>query len=540
MKIKILYILLILLSCIPLLDLLRQGLPVTHDGQDHVARIANFYQSLSEGNLIPRWGGNLNWGYGHPVLMFLYPLPSYITSVFHLIGFSFVDGVKITFAIAFVASTLGMFLWAKNEWGIIPATGAAVLYGFAPYRFVDLYVRGALGEHVAFVFPPLILAGISGVSRGKNIHIWGPVTSVAVTGLLLSHNAVSLMMIPVIFLYALYVYYSDKNSMKFIVRVSVFSLIGILISSFFLIPAFLEGKYTLRDIVTGSETLTRFVPAENFFISEWNYGGTASFSKEIGVVQWLVVGLAVLFVFKTGKKYKTFLLLFLGLFAGSLFLMTDTSAAIWKTFSILQKFQFPWRFLTVSVFATSAMAAIVIYLLPKGIQRFILGLLIVSSVVSTSHMWKAGSYKQYPESFFTDIYNSTTDTGESSPIWSVRFMEKRPAAHIEVVEGVIEVQTNDRKSTYHAYTIRANEQSRVVENTLYFPGWNVYVDGKPVPVEFQDPKYRGLMTFRLDPGVHTVIVQFTETKLRTAANILTLAGIIAFVAVYYLARAKKI
>jgi hypothetical protein len=48
------WIIVLLLSFLPLVDLVHPGLPVTHDGQDHVARIANFYQSLSEGNVFPR------------------------------------------------------------------------------------------------------------------------------------------------------------------------------------------------------------------------------------------------------------------------------------------------------------------------------------------------------------------------------------------------------------------------------------------------------------------------------------------------------
>jgi len=54
MKKKRFYLLLLLIvAVVPLLDLLPVGLPITHDGQDHVARIANFAQSLSEGNPIP-------------------------------------------------------------------------------------------------------------------------------------------------------------------------------------------------------------------------------------------------------------------------------------------------------------------------------------------------------------------------------------------------------------------------------------------------------------------------------------------------------
>ena len=148
--------LLIILSLFPVLDLVRPGLPMGHDTPDHVARIANFYQSLSEGNLIPRWAGNLNWGYGHPILMFLYPLPSYVASLFHVIGFSFVDSTKLVFGVAYILSALTMYLWMSSAFGKRAGLIGALLYIFAPYRFVDLYVRGAIGEHVAFVFPPLI------------------------------------------------------------------------------------------------------------------------------------------------------------------------------------------------------------------------------------------------------------------------------------------------------------------------------------------------------------------------------------------------
>src|SRR5579885_1499639 len=96
------FLFLCIILLIPLADLFHPGLPLTHDGQDHVARIANFYQNLSEGNIVPRWAANLNWGYGHPILEFLYPLPSYIASFFHFAGMSFVNSVKAEFGLTFV------------------------------------------------------------------------------------------------------------------------------------------------------------------------------------------------------------------------------------------------------------------------------------------------------------------------------------------------------------------------------------------------------------------------------------------------------
>src|SRR3989338_6420414 len=126
---------LIFISIIPALSLFHPGLPITHDGQDHVARIANFYQNLSEGNIIPRWAPNLNWGYGHPIFEFLYPLPSYIASFFHFFGFTLIDSVKLVFGISFVLSAITMYLFIKELFNDQKtALFASILYVIAPYR----------------------------------------------------------------------------------------------------------------------------------------------------------------------------------------------------------------------------------------------------------------------------------------------------------------------------------------------------------------------------------------------------------------------
>lgn len=95
---------LLILAVIPVLSLFHPGLPIGHDTQDHVARIANFYKNLEEEAIVPRWAGNLNWGYGHPILEFLYPMPSYTASFFHFLGFSFVDSTKIVLGLSIFLS----------------------------------------------------------------------------------------------------------------------------------------------------------------------------------------------------------------------------------------------------------------------------------------------------------------------------------------------------------------------------------------------------------------------------------------------------
>ena len=149
--------------------------------------------------------------------------------------------------------------------------------------------------------------------------------------------------------------------------------------------------------------------------------------------------------------------------------------------------------------------------------------------ITTVPMWLAKEYVVKPEQFYSGIYNGTTDTGESSPIWSVRFMEHRPKALYEVIEGEAMIVSGFRNSTRHEFTVSAETDARLLDNTLYFPGWSVLVDNQKIPVEFQDPTYRGLMTFRVPAGDGRIVVDFGETKLRKMANVLSLGGLIILI-----------
>ncbi len=521
------YLIIVLIGLLPLLDLFHPGLPITHDGQDHVARVANFYQSLSEGNIIPRWAGNLNWGYGHPILMFLYPLPSYIASLFHFLGFSLIDSVKIVFGLTFVLSGISMYLWVSEFLPLTAAIISSVLYMFAPYRFIDLYVRGDLGEHVAFAFLPLVFYFLLKVSKSKN-NLFLILGALSFALLILSHNAVSLMFTPVIFLYALYLIYLNKNKKLLFYKYLIFAVLGFCLSAFFWIPAFFEGKYTLRDIVTKNDYLTRFVNFRDLLYGNWNYGGTGQFSVQVGIIQWIAVILSLPVTFFLYIRRDKLWILSSGLllvFLFSIFLMLPSSNFIWQKLNIIQKFQFPWRFLSISIFASSVLGGVVVSQL-KGHRKLFAIIFIVFILLLNKDYWHAKGYLLKNQSFFTGIYNSTTDTGESSPIWSVRFMEQRPKAHMEVISGNAGIKETFRNSTNHKYIVSASVPSRLRENTLYFPGWHITVDGREVPIQFQDPKNRGLMTFNVSSGKHFIVAYFNETKLRLFSDYLSLFGIL--------------
>lgn len=535
MKKIFVYIVILILLIIPVVNLFNPGLPVTHDGRDHVARIANFYQSLSEGNIVPRWAGNLNWGYGHPILMFLYPLPSYTASLFHFLGFSLVFSTKIIFALGMVLSGIFMYLWLSSFLNRTSSLFGAVLYIYAPYRFVDVYVRGAIGENFAFIWPPLILYSIYKAFKTKSVFYY-ILFSFSLAFLILSHNAISLMFIPFIIFYIVYLAFQKQQKIKFLILYSLFFILSFLLSAFFWLPALLEGKYTLREVVKGGFN-ERFVEIGNLIYSPWSYGISGQFSVMIGFIHLSVLLISPFILYNLYKKKTDIFYLAAGLFIYalfSIFIMLPQSAFIWNNFSLIQNFQFPWRFLTITVFSLSVLGGIVASALLNKNRKVIFAFLIVLTVFLSKEQWKGREYTVKPENYYSGVFESTTDTGESAPIWSVRFMEKRAKAPLEVIDGNARVKLLEKKSNRHLYLINAESRTLFGENTLYFPGWEIKVNGQKIPVQFQNQDYRGIMTFFLDKGEHKVEVVFGETKLRRFSNYLSLFAIVLVLILVYL------
>lgn len=546
------FLIVVVIGLAPLYPLLHPGMFEGHDSQDHVARIANFYANLQEGIIIPRWAENLNWGYGHPILMFLYPLPSYTAALFHAIGFSLIDATKIVFGLGFFLSGLTMYLWIRKLWGREAGAVAAILYLLAPYRFVDLYVRGAIGENFFFIWPPLILYCYHQLIKTRSMRylIFG---SLAMGCMILSHNALSIIYLPLMGVYAVLLILTSSRKITTTLLSAAMTMLGFAVSAFFWIPAYLEGKYTLRDIVTAGEIFKRYEPISRLLYSDWSFGGTGQMSVQVGIVHWIMVFAGCFFIYNLFKKrrhakdrkkketYTYYLYLFSVLFLFfwiALFLITPYSMFIYEKVTLFQKFQFPWRWLSLALFPPAVFGGYLVTRIPEKYRLYVVSGIIGIAVVLSVPYWKTDAYFEKPDSFYTSVYEGTTDTGESAPRWSVRFMLERPSAFAEIIEGDAEIRTVRHDILSRVYQVRvSSEQARILENTLYFPGWFVTVDSRELPlteVWWQDPAYRGLITYFVPQGEHIVTIEFRNTKVRniseiiSAGSLLILAGLSVF------------
>ncbi|MBI5123497.1 glycosyltransferase family 39 protein [Candidatus Roizmanbacteria bacterium] len=526
-----------LLSLLPLFSLFHPGMFAGHDSESHVARLVAFYQSISEGNIIPRWAANLNMGYGHPILMFLYPLSNYLGSFWHFLGFSFVTSVKMTFGVSYILSGIFMYLFITELFGKKAGFLASLVYLFAPYRFVDFYVRAALGEHLAFMTMPLVLWSVTKLIKSDNT-LYIVLSSLSLALLILSHNAIALMFLPFFFLYLIIAVRFLNHQSYILYRVLTALLLGFGLSAFFWLPAWVEGKYTLRDIVTQNDYANRFPSFLSLFYSPWSFGGTDFLSKEVGIAQWITVVAGLIYLARSvvipnliRDAVSTFIFWFITVselyYWLVFFLLNKISLPIWQALTILQKFQFPWRFLSLSVLTSSLLGVSFLLLFKKKTYQItVITIIIFITIISTVSFWQPRGYLSQNDQFFISDYSGTTDTGESSPLWSIRGMEQKPKESLEIIDGQSSIKKISRNSTRHIYEVTASKTTRFVDNTVYFPGWEVLIDGVKTNIEFQDQNYRGLVTFSVSKGKHQIMVKFGETKLRLAADYLSLGALV--------------
>ena len=277
--------------------------------QDHIfiARLHQMSEALSDGHFPVRWSADLR--YGEPLFNYYAPLPYYIGALIHLLGFNFIWVAKILFISSTVLSAIIMYLLSRELFGKKGGLLAAILYTYAPYRAVDTYVRGALSENWAFIFFPLIFYTSYLLSKRRSL-LNISFLALSLAGLFLTHNVTTLMFVPFLSLWWLYLIIREKQ-LKIILYLLAAALLGLGLSVFFLIPASLEREFiqTKYLLVGYFDFRAHFVAYRQFFSTFWGYGSSLwgpidGLSFQVGLVNWVILIMAAIFavIFRKDKK----------------------------------------------------------------------------------------------------------------------------------------------------------------------------------------------------------------------------------------------
>jgi hypothetical protein len=547
-KINFLF-LVIIFSLPPIVSIFRKGTYESGDLSLHTYRAIAFFYTLQEGIFFPQWAGKLNATYGYPLFIFAPPLPYYITSFFHFLGVSFLNSLKLLLALSFIGSGITMYYWAKEEFGRLPGFIASVFYLYSPYHLVDLHFRANPGEVLAFMFFPLSMLATKQVIHKSNL-IWIFTLAVSIGLLILSHP-IALILLPFIICYSILLLYKENKYWKNILKLLFSFIFGFSLSLFYWLPEITLGKYTLQKYFHHE---VFFPQIQEFIYSPWRYGllfqgSKGELSFVIGYAQLTVVILLVIFLIKKRSfvSNKLIVYFFLVSFLIIFSLMQSLSKPLWSLIPLLENLQFSYRMLLLMNFITAGIAGIVTM---KIKNKILLTSLIAFAVLSTILNW--GNRRTIPE-ITSDLYfekqlSLSTFAGEggapAAPKWldpKNLWQKEIPAKNLEVIEGNASIIKLSNTSTKREYVVSVLMPTQFKENTLYFPGWYVYVNNRPIKVNYNDPRYQGIITFNLVKGLYKVDVLYIPLKIQQISQIISIiAWITASFIILYISFANRL
>ena len=536
LKAKIFVLVLLLLIIPSFSSLLRPGFfPMQDDLQ--AFRIQQMDKCIGDLQIPCRWIPDAGYQYGYPLFNYYAPGVYYLGEVFHLVGFGFIDSVKILFILGFITGALGMYILVKEFFGPYPALIASVLYTYAPFKAVEVYVRGSLSEFFALTFFPLIFwSSYKLVKTGKlNYALW---FCISLGALLITHNLLPVIFLPITAIWITYWLFMEKKGRK-LKKIISFSLLGVGLAAFFVLPMLFERKYVhVETLLSGYfDYRQHFVDLRQMFLSNnWGYGSSvlgphddlALSSGLVLLTLGLIAGVLAIANIKRQKKIAPLVLLLLSVELGVLFLMHLRSSFIWEALASLAWLQFPWRFLSDSIFILAFIAAFAIHF--SGKFKYALG---AATIVAVFLLY--GSFFQ-PKAWFnmTDKEKFEGTSWEKQltisifdylPIYAQLPPEARAPELPEVLQGDVKFMGYKKGSDYHQGTVEVNENSTLRVPLFDFPGMKVLVDGVETPhyrdCSNQDPCL-GLVTFNLEPGDKLVKVELKNTPVRATGNIISI------------------
>lgn len=547
---------LVLLSIIAIIPFFHSGFFPFHDDLQ-VQRVFEMGKVLQTGVFPVRWVPDLGYGLGYPLFNFYGPLPYYFGAIFNILGHTALLSTKIMIASGVITSGIAMYLFAKEIWGENGGLVSGLLYVLAPYHALDIYVRGDIGEVWAYAFIPLVFFGIYKLYKYNKLrHLF--IGSLGYFGVITSHNLSALMISPFIFLFSGILFFITLKHKKnyYLLALPIF---GILLSSFYFLPAILEMGFTnvLSQVGGAADFRNHFVCFNQLWNSPWGFGGTApgcidGISFRLGKIHILLSAISFFLALVLYKKDKisSLIALIFSLFLGlSLFLTLDYSKFIWNSISLMSFLQYPWRFLLIASFFSSVLGGFFVSIIKivfdnKKYNKYFEAVLVISVIILSVLLYaKLFAPQKYLDKTSNDYTNKKelnwTSSKRSDEYMPKDFIKPKSEKDTETNKIITDGQINvlNTKETVNGISFEVNSQnnSEVLLRIPYFPSWNLFVDGKKVSYKAGSTG----LTFNLPSGKSLVSVKFMTTNIEMIANIISLCSFAAlFLGIIY-ARKKR-
>jgi hypothetical protein len=526
-----------------------------HDNAQ-VQRVYEMSKALEDGMFPVRWVADLGYNYGYPIFNFYAPLAYYVGGYMTNIGIDALNATKTIMVLAMLISGITMYLFAKEFWGKLGGVLTALLYVYAPYHAVELYVRGDIAELWGYAFIPLAFYGLWKTFSQRQWR-YVAIGASAYAFIVISHNLTALMITPFFFVTLVILYiasYSKQKELRTMKKqyyLPVILLIGILLAAFYWLPTLTEMKYTnvLSQIGGGADFHDHFVCLNQLWNSPWGYGGSTSgclydgLSFKIGKIHIVlaIIGLTALLGFWKKAKTKFSLLIWFAIaLLCSVFLMLESSSFIWNAIPQMAFIQYPWRFLMITSFFSSFLGGGTLYLLQSKFEKHktIQNALVIIGIIGAIGIVLFNAKVFIPQTVlpitaqdYTNFKNIAWTTSKISDEYLMPGIHKPnnfneiPQSKIATDNKLITItKLSEKTQDIHAI-VTVKQNTTMTLHLNYFPTWHIFIDGKIVEFKYFN---KGLLV-NIPQGTHLLEVKFIQTPIEKLANALSLSGVLVLI-----------
>jgi hypothetical protein len=564
-----------------------------HDGRHSVFFVAMFGEAIRDGALWPVWAMHHNQGYGYPTFLIQAPLAFFVAEGFALLGFNVTAAVKGAWAVAFLLSAWGMYglvrrwvlTWPHRGASFVVAAEdgrrasqaglvAGLLYVYAPYHLLDIYVRAALAETMLIGWLPWVFWAFDRLIAGALRPGWQArlaVAALAYALLIFTHVFAIMAVTPLLMVFILFRLWvqwrhdgalAGRRWMAMAGQSAVAAAagaVGVLLAAIFVLPLLAEGPLlSQEDWVRDTYAYSRhFVHWGQFFSPFWGFGysddpagANDGMGFQLGVMLTiLAVSALYLLVVRMWRTHSLPIFL-LAATAALLYLMTPDAGWLWRSVALLEVLQFPWRLLTLVIFVLSALSGLTMWPLLDSAQRQSTvrldeaGFLVIATAVLLASApyirpasleavepWREDGRavfqfeRQHPDMLgYTTLVQERFTESPLTAQYAAAFEQDAPfdpdqLARLGILAG--EGVVTDNYSRGHHFGGAVTMQSPgVVQIRLFaFPGWRVRLNGELVDYRVSPP--HGVMEIDVPAGEHRIDVAMGGTPIRTAGAVIS-------------------
>ena len=483
-------------ACLAMLAIPLVGIPDGYDLAQHLQFAVTYYDAMLAGDFFPGWAAPENFGFGSIGIRYYPPFAYYLLAVTQMLTGSWYETVWINSFVWMFAGCIGIFLWAK-EWLTPPqATAAAVFYAIAPYHLLQIYQVLLYAEFAASGVLPFCFLFITRlIRRGRAVDVL--LFSASVSLLLLTHIPSTIMGAMALGVYALFLI-EWKNFKRIFLNFAIAFSLTLASTAFHWSKLVTELNWvkhnTERFYANGYYDYKQYLFPMIYSAGE-RYVQKMLWHLDIPIIFafLMILPLAVYLVLdrKTKQESDSDKKLFTALTATgffSIFIMTLPSLPIWNSFSVLQKVQFPWRWLSIAMI-TGVLAFVIA--VPRLMSRignfkkpfvysvvfFILAIILFNI---TQNIIPA---EPLPREKFAEKLVGLREKDGCSCWWTIWAEDTAFANKEKVSAGSREVIVTSWKSESREFTVSEGEAQTVRIATFYHPHWKAEINGNAVKVE---------------------------------------------------------